>query len=797
MKIRNLRVNAFRGVRNVMELDFTNKFRSVAIFGENGTGKSTITDGIEWFVTNRVGHLWAEDCKDEAIRNIFADDGNCGVTIEFSDASAKSSKVMRADSKVVHSNKSKEFSDYLAQAAKERIFLRHADVAQFVTATKNQKRDEIEKIIGYEAIKKFRDVIRQTKNKLESASDYQTAKRLVDQSSSELVSLTQSTIAKEIQLFDFVNERLREYQITTTVNDFSGYDAALEELKARIGDPSRAERKIAVQSLRADAEKFRDIYAAFQIQQVRFGSSYLELLNDSQFRSEFAILDFLNKGLEVINKYWNGEGNCPFCLSASDLETLKDKVLERIAKISALNEKFNLVQSTRNELYAQIDDLYRLCLNMRLSNTQILDADTQELTSIVEGSLPDVLQQHRNAFGAFQNVNFDEPCFSALGKLSAAITNIIQSADVLIQQLTFSDAESKMIQTLQVLTDARRAFLYRQRYKKLINTYQNQIFTLGDVYDKFILAQNKALQDVLDAISKDVDNFFSMLHPSATIKGVQLKILGEQGIEFEYSFHGRTAYPPKKYLSESFLNSLGLSLFLASAKLFNERSRFLILDDIVTSFDQNLRRRLIRLLTAEFSDWQLILLTHEEFLYQLMRREFPSQSWSFFQVRFDSDNGSTIQDSGASQEEFIVQKRKKHDVSNDLRKYLEQSLKDICYNLEAKVPFLYNDRNELRMSDELLAALRRSVKEHKCTEVLEKDIFTKLDGSILITNRASHDSSNAINDGDIEVALGDIKNLRELFQCKDCQRFVNVENVMAGEKKISCKCGKKKLSWTD
>jgi hypothetical protein len=38
---------------------------------------------------------------------------------------------------------------------------------------------------------------------------------------------------------------------------------------------------------------------------------------------------------------------------------------------------------------------------------------------------------------------------------------------------------------------------------------------------------------------------------------------------------------------------LGVVLFLASAKLLNRKSRFLVLDDIVTSFDLNvsLRRR--------------------------------------------------------------------------------------------------------------------------------------------------------------------------------------------------------------
>jgi len=90
-----------------------------------------------------------------------------------------------------------------------------------------------------------------------------------------------------------------------------------------------------------------------------------------------------------------------------------------------------------------------------------------------------------------------------------------------------------------------------------------------------------------------------------------------------------------KYLSESHLNSLGICLFLASAKLFNKVSHFLVLDDIVTSFDLGHRRRLIRLLKEQFGDWQIILLTHEHLWFEMIRRELASSGWLFSEVDWD------------------------------------------------------------------------------------------------------------------------------------------------------------------
>lgn len=792
MKIRKLGVSSFRGVRDKLELDFTDRHKSVAIFGENGTGKSSITDSIEWFFTNRVAHLWSEDCKDEAIRNIFAHAGQCAVTMEFSESAMKSTKTIKADAKIVHSAKNKEFTDYIDQASKERILLRHADVAEFVTATKSAKREEIEKIIGYEAIKKFRESIRQTKSKLEGSPEYLTAKRLVEQYSSELVALTKTTIAKEQHFFDFVNSYLSEYKVESLAVDFSSYDTAFEQLKSQLGDSSRAEKRIALQSFRSDAEKFQRIFPDYQTKRGEFSELYSELLKDENLKSELAMLDFLNKGIEVLNS--NKFVNCPFCQVLNDIESLRERVSERIEKISGLSKKFNEVKDTKSELYQQSNQLLQLCQRIEISGKYLLDENYDKTIAKITQSIPVKINEHEAAFKSFKKIDDDE-LFSTLKNFNDGVENLIQATDSLLQTLVFSEAENKIISTLQTLKDTHRAYSQRLRNKEVVNKYQAQIFTLGEVYEKFIRAQNLALQNVLNEISADVNRFFAMLHPNGTINAVQLKILGEQGIEFEYLFHGHPAYPPKKYLSESFLNSLGLSLFLASAKLFNEKSRFLILDDIVTSFDQNLRRRLVRLLHTEFVDWQLIILTHEEFLFQLMKREFPSKSWNFHQVQFDPESGSTIQNSAATQLELILQKKKTHDVSNDLRRYLERILKDICCSLDSKVSFRFNDKNELRMSDELLSAIRRSVKEHKCSEVQDHDIFNQLNGSILVTNRASHDSSDTMCADDIEVALADIEIFRKLFTCSGCEKLVSIECSIPAEKKITCKCGTKKLSW--
>ncbi len=54
---------------NTITIDLGPSGRSIAIYGENATGKSSISDSIEWFYKNKVEHLWKENCKESALRN--------------------------------------------------------------------------------------------------------------------------------------------------------------------------------------------------------------------------------------------------------------------------------------------------------------------------------------------------------------------------------------------------------------------------------------------------------------------------------------------------------------------------------------------------------------------------------------------------------------------------------------------------------------------------------------------------------------------------------------------------------
>src|SRR4030042_2923863 len=137
VNLRRIRLEGFRGARLPVEMDFTNRHASIAIYGDNGGGKSTITDALEWFYFNKIEHLWREDCKEECLRNThFPDNQDAVLSIDFSDTRLNSIKTLNVKFRSKYSNGTQEFNDYLEQSKKERLFLRYGDLLRFVLFTK-------------------------------------------------------------------------------------------------------------------------------------------------------------------------------------------------------------------------------------------------------------------------------------------------------------------------------------------------------------------------------------------------------------------------------------------------------------------------------------------------------------------------------------------------------------------------------------------------------------------------------------------------------------------------------------
>jgi recombinational DNA repair ATPase RecF len=61
-------------------------------------------------------------------------------------------------------------------------------------------------------------------------------------------------------------------------------------------------------------------------------------------------------------------------------------------------------------------------------------------------------------------------------------------------------------------------------------------------------------------------------------------------------FHGLPNLSPQALLSESFRNAFAISLYLAAASLYGGLPKFIVLDDVTSSFDAGHQNFLVELL---------------------------------------------------------------------------------------------------------------------------------------------------------------------------------------------------------
>ncbi|QDZ00239.1 AAA family ATPase [Nitratireductor mangrovi] len=795
-RLRQLHAARFRGARFELSLDFTKHHKSIAIYGENASGKSTITDALEWFIMDRVGHLWREDCRHAALRHVHCDeqDGS-SVTIQFDGKDRSGTKTLSADLKTSLACDGDDFPGLVERLKDDRIFLRHSQITRFLDSTKSDKRKAIASIIGYDEIIQFRDAIQQTRNALQRDPGYASAKGQMESLQGKMVDLVGEVVSEFDRFHEIASERTKPYGLETAINDAASYVAAIQELRSRAADPKKIQAAEKLKQLERHCSTLKTEIAEVQSALDAFAAPYARLTEERANVRKLRIGDFLSRGKNVLEEGLFTDAQCPFCLTDYDLETLKVEVKARLLEIATLQQQHDAVKGAKERLLEAVATVGKHAGEVAKEFADIPQFSTFlfELRAATD-PLRTLYKQVRDRFETLDAYEPDEALAANLAALSDAVKSSAEQAKEEAGKLELTEQEksiTELITTLQQLEQHLRD--YRENHKKR-SQYEQQILTLSAMFEAFIKVQNDALQDVLDTVSEDVGRFYGRLHPNESVDKVRLRMVGEEGVEFEFSFHGKVTHPPHKYLSESHINSLGIVLFLSNARIFNKHARFMVLDDIVTSFDIRHRRRLLRLLKEEFADWQIILLTHEAIWFDLIKKELAESGWLFKEVLADNENGIMLDDSPATFRALIEKKRGKHDVTNDLRKLLESLLKQICHALQVRVAFRYNDVNEKRMPDELLSQLRSTLKS-KSRATSELPIFSDLAGSALIANVDSHDNPDPISTEDVDVLFEDIEKLASLFICNVCAQPVRADAVIPGDKKIACRCGALKLDW--
>jgi hypothetical protein len=508
----------------------------------------------------------------------------------------------------------------------------------------------------------------------------------------------------------------------------------------------------------------------------------------------------LTEGQRILQNNIFKEEACPLCLQPKNLKELLKEINIRIKELEIFNKEKTKLEDIKISLKEEYGNFYPI-LNSLLKDSNFNSSENnslKELTLKLKDQLDEYLIQLESDISnieAIKKPNELEIDDNVLNKIN-------DFAGRKITSIKSSMGNDLILENTSKIHLSKIAYSEILRLIKEKNILDSQIVSINLTYSEFVKRQQEGLNSFLGLFSKDIDDLYQFMNPGEKVDRIKFIPLEKDdeltGITLQMKFFNNEVKPPHKYLSESHLNCLGIAFFLVSVEAFNKHIGFLILDDVISSFDGNHRVRFADLLIEKFSNYQIILLTHEKHWFEYVRNAVKGKSWIVRSIKWNEGKGSHIEDSPKNLRERIeenIENSNSTELGNDIRKYLEYLLKQIAFNLKIKVEFRFNDNNEDRMSYELLTCLISELNKQPC-DLKSSSVIKRLLNSLFIGTKGSHDSTFIPSMGEYKAFWADVKELESIFFCNSCNKYVSLEYYDKVNKKIRCNCPNgKKYDW--
>jgi hypothetical protein len=332
------------------------------------------------------------------------------------------------------------------------------------------------------------------------------------------------------------------------------------------------------------------------------------LVADKEAVTKQAIAALLREGQQVL-PLWS-EDSCPLCLSTYSRESLSSELAQRVGELGEIEKRF-------------ADARQRL-----LAITRLWEELGRSITTVIRVT-PSGDWPNQAAVEAAQK-SVDEHALqltaAAQGPTPAPDAPTVPLAEDLQQMRAAAASEASPEQAAQIQLGFLRAQLQRvddaeAKRNGATSDLKSVDALLGIADGQIEAAINAAIKEIGELVA----SYYLKISGSSVYSDVELvydsKYAG--GAEFSIVYDKtKTFKPPQRIMSNGQLNALALAFFLAKTKLSDGHWRTIVLDDVISSFGGIHRRGLLDLLGSEFSDWQVLLLTHDKTFALLARETF-------------------------------------------------------------------------------------------------------------------------------------------------------------------------------
>ncbi|MER9937134.1 hypothetical protein [Mesorhizobium sp. M0088] len=784
MKISSIRLSWFRGA--AIEAVLLTNGGSVFIYGANGAGKSSFVDGVEVCVNNgKVAHLAHEYSgrhQERALINTHRPPGRpSSVSVKMTGSSDAVTCAWEGLSAAKLSGLKKvpvDTWDY------RRTALRQEEVAEFIRSTKLEKYSALLPLLGLQPLEIAADNLRRIAKETAALSKIDDKRR---QMSAVQVRTKAAFGEPEPNALVDTLRKLRERYLpdqpmTGTMATVAAVTTAIDERLNTLDAQSReaaALQEIVSNRLQELILDTREVVAEIALFTEPLVKERLEILNAAARYSA----DISEEPVEV---------SCPACGSMIRPADFQAHVAAERDRLQNIDGLFRRRATAVSEVCDEVQRLRTLVTGSGLAKWRIAQS----------GTLAEAFAYLNGLSVATLRTSCQEADLAAIdaefGKVIAIATAAAATAPLDVQALI---ADKEIAETIDAVFAAEKTRVQVDRVEALI-AYTNKLEEL--VRDEI----REQAERVFGAISTDIQGLWDILHPGQQITDVRLHVPGEadKAIDVALKFYGVDQESPRLTLSEGQRNALGLCIFLAMAKQ-GDADTPIILDDVVVSMDRGHRSKVATLLEQEFSDRQIILLTHDREWFFELSRFLRKPHWTSVRLLpwAGPDTGIRI----ADQSDDFAKARANvtvdpEDAESNVRRIMDQALAEIAERLEVTVPFLRGDENDRRTAGQLIGRISSRSKKAFYVRMDAADPnsgyrkYSAADAAMDLVapqlvawaNRATHTFS--ASPAEATAIIDNCEAALAAFQCDECGLPVWFCNI-AGSGNLECRCGN--LQW--
>ena len=598
ISLKSLSIENLRGSVTPFVLNFEKGKKLTIIYGENGTGKSTISDAFDLLGNRKIGSLENRGVG-SSTKTYWPSVGKSHSDVKVSLETSSGTCILSLDKK----NVSVDFEVLRPQVS----VLRRSEILRLIAAQPAERYKEIRQFIDVSGIEASENTLRKLINNKER--DFDTAITRVSENRNTIEHFWK--------------------QVNCPVHDVISW--AKDEVKKDVAHLEKKKNNIDVlisywNKIEGGYEKYLQICNEIENAETKLANDQVTLtkLSEAAFNNYLEIIDILQAAQKYFHKHDTLE-KCPLCGSSENISNLVENVNKQIEE-NGLVGKLNSVKQT-------------------VSRSEIsLRSKKQQLEDFLKNTRDDFKKLENYCLNTSEIQDLDLPFFPA----PENPTQWLEWTTVHNKKESWRKEADRCIDSKNFIETLRRSLNDLANNENIVNELSVTLPKLKRVLNIIESKRKEYTDNILEAISIRVGELYELIHPNEGLDKITLALdAAKRGsLDISMEFGGKQDTPPQAYFSDSHLDTLGLCVFLALAERENPEQKILVLDDVLGSVDEPHVERVIGMIYDVIQKFQhTIVTTHyrpwrEKFRWGILK---PEQGCQFVELKHWSlDSGMAL-----------------------------------------------------------------------------------------------------------------------------------------------------------